>query len=157
MPSQNNTTSTNSVKYYVIFQSVLGLYFYKMIYYEIYYPNILIALTFLLKKKIPTPHKIIRSVINNDSLNPTRIRKVHIPAGESSAVCRNEALPTTIRHTFPFAINSFFATGITVERILWICESKQSKVLCKRKVGGYSRNDRLFVCLFVSLFVCNTW
>ena len=118
MPSQNNTTSTNSVKYYVIFQSVLGLYFYKMIYYEIYYPNILIALTFLLKKKIPTPHKIIRSVINNDSLNPTRIRKVHIPAGESSAVCRNEALPTTIRHTFPFAINSFFATGITVERIL---------------------------------------
>ena len=100
-------------------------------------------------KKIPTPYKIIRSVIYNDSFNPTRIREVHIPDGVSAAVCRNETFPTSIRQTFPFTINSFFATTITVKSILWIGESKQCKVLCKRRRRVIAEKIAFFYCLCV--------
>ena len=135
------------MKYYLFCHGVLVfLCFFFTKWYNI--KSITLILLSFLFKKIPTPHKIIRSVIYNDSFNPTRIREVHIPDGVSSAVCRNETFHTTIRQTFPFTINSFFATSITVKRILWIGESKQCKVFCKRRRGSYSRKDCfIFVCV----------
>ena len=150
MSSQNNTTSTNSVKHDAIFHGILRLYFFTK-WYDIKYVTLIFlpCWPFYLKK-IPTPYKIIRSVIYNDSFNPTRIQEVHIPDGVSSAVGRNETFPTTIRQTFPFTINSFFATSITIKSILWIGESKQCRVLCKRRRNSYNKNIAflLSVCVY---------